>query len=314
MALDSLKLSELLAEVGNGSLQLPDFQREWKWDDERIRALIATITLDYPLGVVMALEVGESSPFKARPLKGAESEEGTKPRLLLLDGQQRLTSLFQALYRDEAVETVDSRNNELKHWYYIDIKKAVGSPSDRDDAIVSVPQDRVLKVGLTRKDTLDLTTTDQECLAGYFPLHLVFDTHRVNAWQRSFVKTDESVNWEIWSQFEDQVLAKMRSFQVPMIKLKESTTMDAVCAVFERVNTGGVALNVFELLTATYAGNLEHFKECGGEYYRLPDEWKRIKEELTSSHPVFGRPEFGIEDGLSSSDFLQAVASCGPGN
>lgn len=62
MALDSLKLSDALADVASGVLQLPDFQREWKWDDERIRALIATVTLDYPLGVVMALQTNGTSP------------------------------------------------------------------------------------------------------------------------------------------------------------------------------------------------------------------------------------------------------------
>ncbi|MFF3561403.1 DUF262 domain-containing protein [Streptomyces sp. NPDC002574] len=54
-ALDNVKLKELLADVASGTLQLPDFQREWKWDDDRIRAIIATVTLDYPLGVVMTL-------------------------------------------------------------------------------------------------------------------------------------------------------------------------------------------------------------------------------------------------------------------
>ncbi|MFI9462625.1 GmrSD restriction endonuclease domain-containing protein [Streptomyces xiamenensis] len=308
MALDSLKLSELLEEVASGALQLPDFQRQWKWDDERIRALVATITLDYPLGVVMALEVGEVSPFRARPLRGAEGSEGAKPGMLLLDGQQRLTSLFQALFKEGAVETFDSRNKPLKRRYYIDIAKAIGPPADRDEAIVSVPEDGMLKTNSHPKLLLDLTTTERECEAGYFPLHLVFDTRRVNAWQRAFAKDD--ARWEVWSKFEDQVLAKMRSFQVPMIKLKASTTMDAVCAVFERVNTGGVPLNVFELLTATYAGNQDYSAEHLGAYYQLPEEWRRIKKELTTSHPVFGRPDAdpGAEDGLSSSDFLQAVA------
>ncbi|WP_405794733.1 DUF262 domain-containing protein [Streptomyces sp. NBC_01506] len=306
MALDSLKLSDVLKDVASGVLQLPDFQRDWKWDDERIRMLIATVTLDYPLGVVMALQTGGTSPFKARTLKGAEGAEGTAPDLLLLDGQQRLTSLYQALHRDRPVETVDARGKDWKRWYYIDIAKAVGTPAERDEAIISVPEDRVLKSDFARNVVLDLSTVENECAAGYFPLNLAFDTQRMNAWHKAFVKIDES-NWDRWSQFEELVLNHMQSFQVPMIKLAASTTMDAVCAVFERVNQGGVPLNVFELLTATYAGNQEHLARHG-DYYRLPAEWKRIKTELTSSHSVFGRPEAGLEAGLSSSDFLQAVA------
>ena len=65
--------------------------------------------------------------------------------------------------------------------------------------------------------------------------------------------------------------------------------MDAVCAVFERVNSGGVPLNVFELLTATYAGDQRATWRSFGNYYKLPDEWQDIKKALASTYPVFGR-------------------------
>jgi hypothetical protein len=193
----------------------------------------------------------------------------------------------------------------MKAWYYVDIAKAVGSPADRDEAIVSVPEERTLKRDFARKVVLDLSTTERECATGLFPLHFVFDTHRVGAWQQEFVR--DPGNWPLWMKFQDQVLNNVLSFDVPMIKLASTTTTDAVCAVFERVNTGGMLLNVFELLTATYAGNQDYVVQRG-DYYRLPDEWKQIKYVLTSAYPVFGRPEGGPEDGLSSSDFLQAVS------
>ncbi|ROR38149.1 GmrSD restriction endonuclease domain-containing protein [Kitasatospora cineracea] len=308
MALDSPKLKDVLADVASGTLQLPDFQREWKWDDDRIRAIIATVTLDYPLGVVMTLETGGHSPFRARTLTGASLVEDKVPSLLLLDGQQRLTSLFQALYLDAPVETVDARGKAIKRWYYVDIAKAVGSSADRDEAIVSVPENKVLRTDFARTVVLDLQTTENECAAGLFPLHFVFDAKRVNTWQKAFVKADEDRNWDLWSQFEQRVLDQVRSFQVPMIRLAASTSMDAVCAVFERVNTGGVPLNVFELLTATYAGDRAYTEKSGGDYYQLPVIWQTIKQDLATRFPVFGRLDQGLEDGLSSSDFLQAVA------
>ncbi|MFB7393553.1 DUF262 domain-containing protein [Streptomyces sp. NPDC056191] len=306
MSLDNPKLSDLLKKVATGVLQLPDFQRDWKWDDERIRALIATVTLNYPLGVAMTLQTGGEPQFKARTLSGAEEASAQTPELLLLDGQQRLTSLFQALFRDRPVETVDGRNKDLKRWYYIDIAKAIGSPSERDEAIVSVPEDRLLKTNFARSVVLDLSTKEKECAAGYFPLNVVFDTKRVNEWQRAYVQLD-SANWDHWSQFEEHVLIHVQSFNVPMINLSAQTTMDAVCAVFERVNTGGMPLDVFELLTATYAGDQKHVRDFG-TYYQLPTEWEGIKTRLASRYQVLGNLEAGLGDGLSSSDFLQAVA------
>ncbi|MFE2912583.1 GmrSD restriction endonuclease domain-containing protein [Kitasatospora indigofera] len=307
MALDSPKLRDVLADVASGTLQLPDFQRDWKWDDDRIRAIIATVTLDYPLGVVMTLETGGESPFRARTLTGAGLEQERVPHLLLLDGQQRLTSLFQALSLDVPVETVDARGRAIKRWYYVDIAKAVRASADRDEAVISVPENKVLRTDFARTVVLDLRTVDDECTAGLFPLHFVFDTQRVNSWKKAFVKKNEDINWDLWGEFEERVLEPVRSFQVPMIRLAASTSMDAVCAVFERVNTGGVPLNVFELLTATYAGDRAWVGQTG-DYYRLPEIWQTIKQGLATRHPVFGRLEQGIEDGLSSSDFLQAVA------
>ncbi|MER7005809.1 DUF262 domain-containing protein [Dactylosporangium sp. NPDC000555] len=306
MALDSPKLQKVLEEIETGVIQLPDFQREWKWDDQRIRELIATVTLDYPLGVVMTLETGGAAPFRARPLTGAEDARTVTPGLLLLDGQQRLTSLFQALHLDRPVRTVDDRNRELNRWYYVDIKKAVKPSADRDEAIVSVPEDRVLRSDFARKVDLDLRSTELECRASHFPLSKVFNGAEVTRWQRKFVAMAES-NWDLWGAFEQQVLRNIQSFQVPMIRLGASTTKDAVCSVFERVNTGGVPLNVFELLTATYAGD-QDYEQKFGDYYRLPEVWQDIKKGLATAYPVFGRIEQGIADGLSSSDFLQAIA------
>ncbi|MEV4617387.1 DUF262 domain-containing protein [Asanoa sp. NPDC049573] len=305
MALDSPKLQKVLEDIKSGVLQLPDFQREWKWDDQRIRELIATVTLDYPLGVVMTLETGGKKPFRPRTLTGAETARSVTPDLLLLDGQQRLTSLFQALHLDQPVRTVDERNKELERWYYVDIPKAIGGSTDRDEAIVSVPKERVLRSNFARTVDLDLRGRTLECQAKYFPLSAVFDSDRVTAWQKEFVLMDDA-NWGLWAQFDQRILHNIRSFQIPMIKLAATTTKDAVCSVFERVNTGGVPLNVFELLTATYAGDGD-YEDAHGDYYRLPDAWQDIKKSLVTSYPVFGRIEQGVEDGLSSSDFLQAV-------
>lgn len=51
-------LQDILKGINNGTTRLPDFQRGWVWDDERIRSLIASITCSYPVGALMFLEYG----------------------------------------------------------------------------------------------------------------------------------------------------------------------------------------------------------------------------------------------------------------
>ena len=88
-------LKELLPKIARGEIQLPDFQRRYVWDDERIRSLLVTIAHGHPLGVVMMLQTGNDQVrFKPKPLEGAPIQQGAvEPDLLVLDGQQRLTSL-----------------------------------------------------------------------------------------------------------------------------------------------------------------------------------------------------------------------------
>lgn len=88
---DEPHLHELLGEVHKGQIQLPDFQRGWVWDDDHIRALIASVSLSYPIGAVMLLETGgEGVRFKPRTFEGVELPGPVAPLRLALDGQQRL--------------------------------------------------------------------------------------------------------------------------------------------------------------------------------------------------------------------------------
>jgi hypothetical protein len=99
-------LSDLLSRAGNGKLQLPDFQREWKWDTDRIASLLASIAQGHPVGVMMMLEVGGVDVnFAPYPLAGVESNGLEDPEWLILDGQQRITSLYQALASGKPVDT-----------------------------------------------------------------------------------------------------------------------------------------------------------------------------------------------------------------
>ena len=90
-------ISELMKDVHTGKAQLPDFQRGWVWDDNRIRALIASITSNFPIGAAMFLEYGnENIRFKYRVIEGAPAKNAI-PSELILDGQQRLTALYLGL-------------------------------------------------------------------------------------------------------------------------------------------------------------------------------------------------------------------------
>ena len=286
-------LSDLMTSVANGKIQLPDFQREWKWDDDRIASLLASISVGHPIGVLMMLEVGGSDVnFAAKPLAGAEKGATGGPERLLLDGQQRMTSLFQALASDHVVQTSDGRKKRLTRWYYLEMGKALADPGDREEAIRSIPEGRVVREDFGRSIVLDISTLGAECRAEMFPLSRVFNSPATNEWMMHYIQLDNagmSERVQRWNRFQQEVLANFTSYLVPVIVLTKGTPKEAVCTVFEKVNTGGVPLNVFELLTATFAA----------ENFRLKDDWKARQDELRKRK---------VNSTLESSDFLQAVA------
>jgi uncharacterized protein with ParB-like and HNH nuclease domain len=100
-------LHELLRDCDRGHLQLPDFQRSWVWDEDRIKSLIASVSRAFPIGALMTLETGGATDFKPRPVEGTAAKAATvKPHALLLDGQQRMTSLYQVALRGKVVHTI----------------------------------------------------------------------------------------------------------------------------------------------------------------------------------------------------------------
>ena len=106
-------LSQLLAEVKSGSMQLPEFQRDWTWDDNRIRGIIASLSQGYPMGAIMRLQYGNPDiQFKYRTITGVKGVS-VKPEHLILDGQQRLTSIYQATSSKEPVSTKTEKARPL---------------------------------------------------------------------------------------------------------------------------------------------------------------------------------------------------------
>ena len=133
-------LNTLLHQVQDGHIQLPDFQRGWVWDDDRIRGLLASISQGFPVGAIMTLEAGADIRFKTRPIEGVNISDDKAPGVFLLDGQQRLTSLYQAMLYNGPVETNDNRRQKIRRWYYVDMLKAMDPTIDREDAIISLPE------------------------------------------------------------------------------------------------------------------------------------------------------------------------------
>jgi hypothetical protein len=286
------ELSDYLKWTTTGRIQLPDFQRGYKWDDERIRSLLVTILRGHPLGVVMLLKTGNTQiRFKPRPIEGVNLDGDVDAELLLLDGQQRLTSLTQALTGSGVVATKDSRGKLMNRRYYVRIQTALLGEDHLEEAVISVPGDGVVRSNFGRDIELDLSTSEKEQAEGYFPVRLLFAAADTMSWMFAFGDN------EVAGRFHEQVVRPASTYNIPAIELDKDTSKAAVATVFEKVNTGGLTLSVFELLTASFAGDAAYYARTGTDF-RLNDDWQETLERF-SSHSVL--------KGVENTDFLQAV-------
>lgn len=286
-------LKDILRDIGDGTTQLPEFQRDWVWDDERIRALIASITCSYPVGAVMFLECGGSGVhFKSRMFTNVP-DSGKTPELLVLDGQQRLTSIYCAMYGKDPVPTQTAKKEKIQRYYYLDIEKCFDPDTDRIDSVVVVPEDKQMKEDFGRRVVLDLSTRQDEFKNHLFPLNIVFDPIAVDEWKDDYrdYHNDPAVSKRL-RQFTAEVLNPIILYTLPVIQLEKSTPKEAVCQVFENVNTGGVALTVFELVTATFAA----------ENFPLRKDWKTRKQQMRSANGTFD-----LLSVVSATDFLVSM-------
>ena len=298
---------EILKDIEDGTNQLPDFQRGWVWDDERIRELIASISNSYPIGALMFLEYGgDTIRFKYRPFTGCKT--GNKPDILVLDGQQRLTSVYNAMFCQTPVSTQTAKKEQIERYYYLDIDLCITGlidrAIDRFDAVVAVPADRIIRKNFAREIELDLSTRQNEFEKRMFPLNIVFDRSETAKWRREYNEYYKN-NTEIvekWDKFETEILDAIFTYKLPVIALSRNTPKEAVCQVFENVNTGGVSLTVFELVTATFAADDFDLrtdwygKDENGVHTPGRFEKKKMKEEVRKLLSV-----------VSDVDFLVAI-------
>ncbi len=291
-------LKDILRKVDDGKLQLPDFQRDYVWGDDDVQSLIASIAKGFPVGSLLTLETGGEVAFKPRTLAGVE-KANPKPEELLLDGQQRMTSLFQAMYCKRPIHTRTQKRVEIERFYYIDMEKAASDAANIEDAIVGVPADRVVRTNFGRDIQLDVSKPEFEYEHDLFPLNQVFDhTEWYFNW-RGYWKTRKPDRFDLETKFFKGIVENIQRYKMPIIRLDKKNTREAICLVFEKVNVGGKKLDAFELVTAIYAASSFDLREDWHGPVGVPAKGR--------SGQMFDKtnPRRVLKD-IESTDFLQA--------
>src|SRR3990170_441563 len=98
MAKAEASVEELVAMIQRGELRLPEMQRRYVWRSTRVRDLFDSLYRGYPSGAILLWETDEEVPLQE--MAGTQQINPYQSTQLLLDGQQRLTSLWAVIQGD----------------------------------------------------------------------------------------------------------------------------------------------------------------------------------------------------------------------
>jgi hypothetical protein len=231
-------LSYLLQQIQNKSLALPDFQRNFVWDASSTQDLLASIGSRFPAGTLLFLDQQGSAqaPFKPRQFDGAPELDGAEPQTLVLDGQQRLTALYQALH------------GAGDYVYYVDMKVLL----DEDDLEKAIGY---VTVKRSKKEVGDIET---QAVQLRMPL-TALEEPGFDEWLEEVMEQREATGEPASKEFKKELrkaykqrLKPLQDYEFPVVDLPNSTPLEAVCKIFETLNRTGIKLTVFELLVARF--------------------------------------------------------------
>ena len=242
-----MKYEELSIGVSTGKIRIPKFQREFVWSLEQTAKLIDSIIKGFPIGTFIFWETSDSM----RTIRSIGNEElpptrEGQPYLYVLDGQQRITSLF-------AVQKGVRFDSDGKHMDYsgICINLDVDPDADEEIVLIEIPQ------SATTISVYDLLNGKVGELARRFPQEEHLD--RIDTYRTRLTGYDFSTI------------------------LMERYPIEIACEVFTRINTGGTDLTLFEIMVAK-TFDVDREFDLAHEYQWLIDNDEPGDKDLSDAH------------------------------
>lgn len=231
------KVADLLADIKNGRIGLPDLQRPFVWKDSKVRELLDSMMKGYPIGYIMLWE--SPADYENTNYIGKNEKVFKRPDDLVIDGQQRLTALLAAMY-----------GITIKDKDYIERKIRISfDPLKREFAVWSQAYER-----------------DPEWISEISTVFFADQEHNVSKLRKAYIKTvnesrEKNNQLELTEDEEDLIeenindLLNLGIYSLPTLKINAKADEEDVAEIFVRVNSGGQNLtekNFIETLIAVY--------------------------------------------------------------
>lgn len=213
--MDTMSIREIIEQVDRGQIRIPAFQRGFVWDPDRVSFFLDSVFKQYPFGSLLFWRAKEVLKFERSlgPFT-LPTPQADYPIDYVLDGQQRITSLYGTFQTNQMVE----QTGDWKDIYY-----DYSIPFDAQDTQFFALQ------------------PDEVDRSRHFPLRCLFDTI---AYRRETARLDEETIKKI-----DDMQTRFKETRIP-IEVIRPAEPSTVAVIFERINRQGVPLDTLQLLSA----------------------------------------------------------------
>lgn len=275
MARGDYSVQDLVGRVERGELQLPEMQREFVWRATRVRDLLDSLYRGYPSGVILAWESDEVVATRAFAVEAAATS-AVRP-LLLLDGQQRLTSLSAVLRgrpvhvrgRQRPVEILFNLEHPDELTFVTEVNEASNDDADTPDVADETERDLQERMN---KLTFVVGSRALEALPNWVRVSDVFSKADSELLKAAGVTGFDDTRYERYAKRLKAVRA-IADYQYRMDVLERSKSYEEVTEIFVRVNSLGAKLRSSDLalaqITARWRGSLERFRKYQDEVDKL---------------------------------------------
>ena len=240
-SLDKKPIKKIFSDADDGLLAIPDFQRSWTWNRGQIEELWESIFRGYYIGSLLVWD-GSGKELSSKPVQGASDVSDRSD--MILDGQQRTTAIYYALKAPD----LSLPNTDYPYLFFLDINALLDRDRPATDIISSFRMKKAKQLGLLEQET--------QFRKKLFPLSVLNDkeyTKWLIAFRDYLTKKEEFDNDTSIKYFDalDTAFNSVWSqFEIPVVKLPKTLDLDNVVEVFERINSKGTRLDVFDLLNA----------------------------------------------------------------
>ncbi|MDY2912218.1 MAG: DUF262 domain-containing protein [Agathobacter sp.] len=231
------KVADLLSDVKNGRIGLPDLQRPFVWKDNKVRELLDSMLKGYPMGYIMLW--ASPDDYENTGHIGKNEKVYKRPDDLVIDGQQRLTALLAAMY-GVTIKDKDYKERKIRISF---------NPLTREFAVWTQAYER-----------------NPEWISEISSVFAADQEHNISKFRKAFIKSaneSREKNGEamLTEDEEDLIeenindLLNLGIYSLPTLKINSKADEEDVAEIFVRVNSGGQNLtekNFIETLIAVY--------------------------------------------------------------